>query len=204
MDVATGRTLKGVTAAERVEQRRHRLRESCLDLVGEAGVAAATVNAVCARAGLTKRYFYENYADRDALLLELISGLFDGISGDIVAGLAGLTPGREGVGERTRATARALLGRLDTDRRLARLYVEAPAEPVLNARRSQALVDFADLVAERVVGLDTERPEVRFAAAVVVSGVTDVLSRWLSGDPSWTHEALVAAIERLGVALLDL
>jgi AcrR family transcriptional regulator len=58
----------GTTLTERREARRTALLEAALDLIGEAGAAAVTMRAVCRRAGLTDRYFYESFSDRDDLL----------------------------------------------------------------------------------------------------------------------------------------
>ncbi|WP_434090437.1 TetR family transcriptional regulator [Nocardia beijingensis] len=56
----------------RVIRSRADLLRSCvvlrLDLIGESGAAGVTMRGVCRRAGLTTRYFYENFATRDELL----------------------------------------------------------------------------------------------------------------------------------------
>lgn len=192
---------KGVTADVRREERRRRLREGCLDLVGEVGLAGATLNGICAQAGLTKRYFYESYTGRDELLVELLGELFDGIRDGIVTAVSG-TP--NAVAGRSRATAVVLLDCFDRDPRLARLYVESPSEPPLHRRRDKAIAEFAELLALHVVQLDLDRPEVRFASTVVVSGTTDIVSRWLSGNSEWTRDSIATSIERLGATLSQL
>jgi AcrR family transcriptional regulator len=196
--MSVSRSFKGVSADARKADRRERLREAALDLVGDRGVAGATVNAICEQAGLTKRYFYESYSDREELLLELLDDLFNGIRDGIVEAVADAP---KKVEVRARRTAEVLLSRLDADRRAARLYVESVAEPVLYARREQAFDEFAGMLAEHVVRLDPKRPEVDFAAHVVVAGVTDVVSRWLTGEKPWTHDGLAEAITRLGVTV---
>src|SRR5437016_4479616 len=54
------RTYKGATPRQRVEQRRALLVDAAVDVFGTIGYRAATVDHVCARAGLSKRYFYES------------------------------------------------------------------------------------------------------------------------------------------------
>jgi AcrR family transcriptional regulator len=44
---------------------------AALEIWQEQGWAAVTMRGVCARAALTDRYFYESFADRDALLVAL-------------------------------------------------------------------------------------------------------------------------------------
>ncbi|MGV7904576.1 TetR family transcriptional regulator, partial [Mycobacterium kansasii] len=57
------RPWRGVSAEDRRSARRAQLLEACLDVVGDAGVEAVTADAVAQRAGLSKRYFYEAFAD---------------------------------------------------------------------------------------------------------------------------------------------
>ena len=62
------RPYRGISADERRASRRARLLDAALEEVGERGMAGTTMTAVCARAGLTERYFYESFADRDEML----------------------------------------------------------------------------------------------------------------------------------------
>lgn len=66
------RPYRGVPADQRRARRRAALMEAGLELLGTRGWAATTVRQVCAEAGLNDRYFYENFPDRDALLLAII------------------------------------------------------------------------------------------------------------------------------------
>lgn len=70
MDATTpGRRYGGVSAEERRRERRERLLEAGLDLLGTRGYAQTTVSDVLDRAGLTSRYFYEHFENREALLV---------------------------------------------------------------------------------------------------------------------------------------
>lgn len=53
---------------ERRAERRERLLDAGLACYGEVGYHAATVRMICARAGLTERYFYESFANGEDLL----------------------------------------------------------------------------------------------------------------------------------------
>lgn len=61
------RSYGGLSAEQRQAVRRARLLDAGLELLGTAGWTATTMTAVCREAGLTERYFYESFADRDAL-----------------------------------------------------------------------------------------------------------------------------------------
>lgn len=62
------RRWNGKTAGERREVRRHRLITAARELYGQNGFHATGVRAVCQAAGLTERYFYENFENSEALL----------------------------------------------------------------------------------------------------------------------------------------
>src|ERR1700752_1144970 len=69
MDVTQGRTYRGASPEQRQAERRERLVEAAIEVFGTTGYRAATIDQVCAQAGLTKRYFYESFTDSEALLL---------------------------------------------------------------------------------------------------------------------------------------
>jgi AcrR family transcriptional regulator len=66
----------GVSAEERVAARRDRLLEAGLELFGTQGYLRATIDQVCAEAGLTKRYFYESFRSCEDLLGVLVHALW--------------------------------------------------------------------------------------------------------------------------------
>lgn len=55
----------GVPLESRHALRRDNLVAAGVQLLGGAGGPALTVRAVCRHAGLTERYFYESFADRE-------------------------------------------------------------------------------------------------------------------------------------------
>ncbi len=66
--VATGR-YAGESADTRHQARREKLLNAGLEVIGSRGFASTSVDAVCREAGLTKRYFYEHFKNRDDLLV---------------------------------------------------------------------------------------------------------------------------------------
>lgn len=64
------RSYDGKTADARREERRETLIETGIQLFGGQGYASVSLNAVCADAGLTKRYFYESFASVEELLAQ--------------------------------------------------------------------------------------------------------------------------------------
>lgn len=59
----------GVSAEVRLADRRQRLIDAGIELFGTKGYRETSIDELCAKAGLTKRYFYESFEGRDALLL---------------------------------------------------------------------------------------------------------------------------------------
>jgi hypothetical protein len=50
-----------------------RVIEAALELIGENGVDSTSMDAIAGRSGVSKATIYKHWADKDALLLELIS-----------------------------------------------------------------------------------------------------------------------------------
>jgi len=185
-----------VSADERRTERRQRLVTACLDLVGEGGVAAVTAQAVAERAGLTRRYFYESFTDRDAVLVDALDGMFTSLRADIQATLR--TAGDAPV-DRVHATIELLIATMD-DPRVARLYVEAPGHPALQARREQAIHSYTRLLAEEVLRLGRDDPRTELAALILVAGITEAVTSWLAGRIPLGREELIDQIVQLSVA----
>lgn len=67
----SGRLHRGRTVEERRAVRRARLLDAALELFGSQGYSATTIAEVCALSGVTSRYFYEEFGDRDEMLVAL-------------------------------------------------------------------------------------------------------------------------------------
>lgn len=141
------RPYRGVSAEDRRADRRARLKAACLDLIGSGGVVWITAEAVSARAGLTKRYFYESYADRDALLYEVMDDFFVAVRTRILDALTEAGSGADAP-RRAHIVAQVLIDYLQGDSRQARLYVEAAGQPTLQARREEAFDEFTRMLVD--------------------------------------------------------
>jgi AcrR family transcriptional regulator len=119
----------GVSATDRRHQRRQRLIDAGLQLFGTRGVAAVGIVDVCTEAGLTKRYFYENFASIDALA----EAVFEHVTGNLVAVVA---PAIEvGAGRDPRPALTVYIRALLNDPRVVRLLaVESQTGPLKKYR----------------------------------------------------------------------
>ncbi|MBD3647382.1 MAG: TetR/AcrR family transcriptional regulator [Pseudomonadales bacterium] len=70
-----GRSYRGIDAEDRQQKRREALIQAGFELFGSRGYRATSVKLVCDHVGLTERYFYESFANREALLLAVYAEL---------------------------------------------------------------------------------------------------------------------------------
>jgi hypothetical protein len=111
---------RGAEAEERRAQRRGQLIAAAVQVYGERGYQNATVKAVCEAAGLTERYFYESFANSEALLLASFQTVTDLLLQKIE--LAGEAAGGDGE-HRALAILRAYFGTLQCEPRSARVFL---------------------------------------------------------------------------------
>lgn len=193
-------------AADRVTERRALLLDAALELLGTVGWAGTSVRAVCHRARLNPRYFYESFDNLDALVAGLLDRLMDELRVEVAAEIdAAVTRLGDRPQVRMRAMVSATARFVDEDRRRARvLYVEAPGNEVLNRHRLGAGSLMADEVeaAARLGGSSDGEQVGRITAAFLVGGFTELLVRWLDGRIDVSREQLVddatALFEALG------
>jgi AcrR family transcriptional regulator len=182
-----------VDADQRRASRRTRLTAAALELLGTQGWQATTVRAICARARLTPRYFYESFANLDELLLALFDELVQEAATEVLGAVA--------VAEHdARAKARAAIGAfvefVTVDPRKARvLFVEASGSEPLTLRRFETVRMFAGLVAEQgreFYGLRGQASSlVDTTALMLVGGLAETLLSWLDGSLPVTRAQLV-------------
>ncbi|WP_209714652.1 TetR/AcrR family transcriptional regulator [Marmoricola sp. OAE513] len=187
----------GVSAEDRTAKRRAALLDAGLVVIGRDGVGSCSIEAVCAQAELGKRYFYESFTDRDAFLLELVDRLFADIRSRMGEDLAEFSDRAE----RSRAVVRTLVEVLSGDQRRARLYAESAGHPVLARRRAQAITEYTEFVADHVLPVsDLPAVERHLATRILVSGTTDLVTSWLSGEVQATKDEIVQAIIAIGLS----
>src|SRR5690348_9188829 len=114
------RPYRGVDAAERLAGRRASLLQAGLDLLGGDDAAELTVRAVCRRAGVAARYFYESFTDKD----EFVAAVFDWVIAELAAttqaAVAAAPPE-----EQNRAGMANIVRAIGGDRRIGRLLFSA-------------------------------------------------------------------------------
>jgi AcrR family transcriptional regulator len=198
------RAYRGVPAEERREQRRALLIETTLDCLHDDGLAAISVRAVCARARLTPRYFYESFADLDQILVATVDAVSDEVA---ASALAALDAAPDDLGLRVRAAIDAGYGVVFADRRKATvLLVAASGHGALRERRHQLITQFADLIIDRLAVLATftgaERRRARATALFLMGGATEVIEAVLAGRLRISRSALVDQLTSMWLSVL--
>lgn len=193
----------GLAPADRRAERRALLLDAAFELLGTEGMGGTTVRAVCHRARLNPRYFYESFDDLDALVVAVYDHLIAGLGAEVMAALAAAG---DDPGDQTRAALRRIVEWVDEDRRRGRvLYVEALGNEALNRRRIETahlLVTTVEQHAAATQGaLAPGDPIGRIGAALLVGGAGELVVAWLDGRIDVDRDQLVDDATELLLAM---
>ena len=153
------------------------------EIWAESGWAAVTMRGVCTRAGLIDRYFYENFTDRDDLLVAVWDGLRDELTAALVA--AGTTePDDPPLEILQRSIAAVVLGFAVDKVRSNILFGAHSGSPALEHRRHRLLIEVSDVMAESGMAYikpGIERAEFRQSVLMGVGGFLELIGAWHAG-----------------------
>lgn len=188
-------TYRGMTAEQRVADRRARLVEATLEVWGRDGGPTVTMTRICAEAGLTERYFYESFDHLDQALMAVMDDIAAQIADRSVAALASTEGGPT---ERVRAGIGSFVEILTEDPRKGRVaIVESVSLDSLRPHRAELLRQFADLSAREARALYGAEAwseiEGRMAAMMFIGGVTELVTAWIDGTLAATPGDIVEA-----------
>jgi AcrR family transcriptional regulator len=201
---APGRTYGGVGADERRAIRRAVLMEAALDLFAEDGARGVSKRAVCARARLNDRYFYEHFTDADALLEAIVQ---DATVRGLEAVNAVNQTAAPDIRAQVQATAIAALDYLTADPRLVQLLLRSHTSEVLQRARLESARAIARAMAALINTSSSEDPEQldsEMAAYALVSGAMEVIAGWLRGEFDTSRDHLAAVVAGLLLKTADL
>jgi AcrR family transcriptional regulator len=200
---STARTYAGRSDAERRSDRRDRLLDAGLEVMGTVGVGATTVRAVIETSGLAPRYFYESFAGID----ELLVAVFDRVTAEAeeLALAAVARAGRSARG-RVHAVLSAMVDLALGDPRKGRVVlVEALGSPVLGARRLDEVSRFAGLLAgysgNAWRGREDGDRAARVTAQFAIGGFAETLALVLRGQLDIDRAELVDDLTELFLGL---
>jgi AcrR family transcriptional regulator len=185
-----GRSRRGGRTHGQPSQR-DRLVAAMGELTAELEASAVGVHHVCQRAGISRRTFYDLYADRNACFLDAVGEAQSRLVSLVAAAVAQAGPEWE---DRVVAATRTLVSSLCADRVLGYLCVVAPlaAGPDALALRRTAMDDIGRLLGPPPEG-DVPADLVLAAA---LGGVWELLRTFLADDVA-EHQVTTAAINTL-------
>jgi AcrR family transcriptional regulator len=179
--------------------------DAAFTLLGTAGWSGTSVRAVCQRAELNPRYFYESFDDLDALVLAVYDRVIEEMTASV---LAAIDSSPDAPAEQLRAIVAATVAFMDDDRRRARIvYVEALGNEALNRRRidtGHEIVAFVQAFGRERRGLPPVDDHLgAVAASILVGGFSEVLVAWLEGRLPLSREQLIDDATALFLALAE-
>lgn len=119
-DASEGRRYAGQSAAARRADRRRRLLRTATTLIGDEGYAAVAVDRLCAVAAVSHRTFYEEFGNREQLLIAAHTEILEAARDAVLQALAAADP-TDTVAARIAAGLRAYLRVTAGDPGVARL-----------------------------------------------------------------------------------
>jgi AcrR family transcriptional regulator len=201
-NVSGARPYGGIDAADRLASRRAKLLEAGLDLLG-ADVPQAvelTVRGICRQAGLTARYFYESFADKD----EFVSAVFDTVIADLAAKTQAVVQSAP-PDQQTRAGIANIVRTIAGDARIGRLLFGVHLSNAVVVRKRVESTALLAMLSGQHAGTALRLPEndrIKAAGHFVVGGVAQTISAWLAGEvrfkPERLIEQLAALLDKLG------
>ncbi|MEU2257863.1 TetR/AcrR family transcriptional regulator [Nocardia xishanensis] len=198
-------TYRGVSSAERREDRRRRLLDAGLAIVGTQGLAALTVRGVCEQAKVGPRFFYEAFPDLGALAAELLLAVQRSALDKARAAIAE-TEGTPA--QRIRAGVAALITELTDDPRRAKLvFAQAYGNEALMRTRFAGMRTVAATIIEQTrIVLDL--PEGHDAAVAATSqlitgGAAELVLVWLDGGLDVDRDGLIDLLADFTIAMID-
>lgn len=202
---STDRMFKGQSAAERRAERKAKLDAAALEVIGTRGWGEATMTEICRTAGLTERYFYESYRNRDELYLALLDRLADQVRDAMVGGLS-TEP--DDPRARIEAGARALVDVLFGDPRIGRAALsEGLDNPALQAKRREIIHSLGTIVEEQraaMFGPSADPARTAMTVAAIAGSTAEIFIRRLDGRLEVDDAALARYLADTSMALLQL
>lgn len=202
MTQAASRVYRGMPAEQRRYERRRKLMDAALDIMGTQGLAATSVRGVCEQARVGPRFFYESFADLDALVAAVHDDI---IERAIRRALDATEAAGDSLADKVHAGVAAIITDLTDDPRRARVaFAEAHGSETLMRRRFDAMRVIAEVVAgEARALLDLpagSESVLQGFALLFTGGVAEMVLVWLDGGLDVTRGEL---IEMCGEFLLS-
>lgn len=201
------RSYSGKSAEKRINERRRKLLDTAFEIMAADGWRQVTIDKICRRARLNKRYFYESFSNPD----ELAASVVDEIAASVVE--TGFRSVREALeaGLSTEDLARKVLGAIVTyvtedQRRAHVLFKEAAGSPAAVAHRKETILGLAKTLsayAHEHHGATGAHAIAELGSAILIGGSIEAILTWLDGGIAMSKEEFIEDLAALWVILGD-
>ncbi len=169
----------GVPLENRLAVRRDNLIAAGVQLLGADSGPALTVRAVCRKAALTERYFYESFPDRD----EFVRAVYEDVCTRAMATLTSAKTPREAVEQ--------FVELMVDDPVRGRVLLLAPAvEPVLTQSGAEWMPNFIELLQRKLSRIGDPVLQ-KMVATSLIGGLTSLFTAYLNGRLGATREQFI-------------
>ena len=169
----------GVPLQSRLAVRRDNLIAAGVQLLGGDGGPALTVRAVCRKAALTERYFYEGFSDRD----EFVRAVYDEVCTRAMETLTSAKTPRDAVEQ--------FVELMVDDPARGRVLLLAPtAEPVLTRSGAEWMPNFIDLLQRKLSRVGDPVLQ-KMIATSLVGGLSCLFTAYLNGQLEATRTQFI-------------
>lgn len=169
----------GVPLEDRHALRRDNLVAAGVHLLGSEGGPALTVRAVCRHAGLTERYFYESFDDRE----HFVRAVYDDVCTRAMGTLTSAKTPREAVEQ--------FVALMVDDPVRGRVLLLAPAvEPVLTQSGAEWMPNFIELL-QRKLSRIVDPVVQKLVATSLIGALTGLFTAYLSGQLGATRKQFI-------------
>lgn len=173
------RRWSGVPLEDRQVLRRDELIAAGVQSLGGESGPAVTVRAVCREAGLTERYFYESFTDRD----EFVRAVYDDVCTRAMSALMSAATPREAVEQ--------FVALMVDDPVRGRVLLLAPAvEPVLVRSGAEWMPSFIELLQGKLTQI-SDPVRQKMVATSLIGGLTALFTAYLDGRLAASREQFI-------------
>ncbi|MGW4640063.1 TetR/AcrR family transcriptional regulator [Sphaerisporangium sp. NPDC004334] len=180
--MATGRDYRGMTAEQRLADRRERLLTAAYTLFAGAGFTATTIERLCASARISNRAFYECFTGRE----DLMRAVYDRcVEETILAVSKAIGEAPPDPDSRICAGIREYITFVTRDLRRARImHLEVRrAGDILTAHRQRAVKGFTEIIEQSLGDLPDGLPDLTHLLALgVVGALQELLIEWVLAE----------------------
>jgi AcrR family transcriptional regulator len=159
--------------------RRGELITAGVELLGSADGPVLTVRAACRAAGLTERYFYESFTDRD----EFVRAVYDDVCARAMATLTHADTPRDAVEK--------FVAMMVDDPACGRVLLLAPqVEPVLTRSGAEWMPSFIELLQRKLTRI-TDPARAAMVATGLIGAMTGLFTAYLNGRLTATRAQFI-------------